>query len=70
MTYRFKVQRSMFKVLRRAGTAMALTSAIFLLFAMAQPTLSSRQTHRHPFSASPFAVHAMGRDRSRAFQEI
>ena len=31
-------QCSRFKVLRRAGTAMALTSAIFLLFAMAQPT--------------------------------
>ncbi len=32
MTYQFKV-------LRRAGTAMASRSAIFLLFAMAQPTL-------------------------------
>jgi ABC-type nitrate/sulfonate/bicarbonate transport system substrate-binding protein len=41
MTYRFKVQRSMFKVLRRAGTAMASTSAIFLLFAVAQPTLAA-----------------------------
>ena len=36
MTYRFKVQRSRSKVLRRAGTAMALMSAIFLLFAIPQ----------------------------------
>ena len=39
MTYRFKFTvGSRSKVLRRAGTAMALTNAIFLLFAMAQPT--------------------------------
>ena len=36
MTYRFKVQRSMFKSLRPDGTAIALTSAIFLLFAIPQ----------------------------------
>ena len=44
--------------------------ASLVLFAIAQSTLSSRQAHRHPFSAGAFAVHAMGRDRSRAFQEI
>jgi ABC-type nitrate/sulfonate/bicarbonate transport system substrate-binding protein len=38
MTYRFKVLRSRFEVLRRVGTAMALTSVVFLLFVMAQPT--------------------------------
>ena len=78
MTYRSKVQRpalslskgSMFKSLRPAGTTIALTSAIFLLFAIPQSLASSGQTHRHPFSASPFSVHALGRDRSRAFQKI
>src|SRR5262245_21251961 len=36
MTCRFKVQRSMFKVRRHAGSAMASTSAIFLLLAISQ----------------------------------
>jgi ABC-type nitrate/sulfonate/bicarbonate transport system substrate-binding protein len=36
VTYRFKVQRPMFKSLRPDGTAIALTSAIFLLLAIPQ----------------------------------
>src|SRR5262245_66478351 len=41
MSYRFKLQCSKFNVLRRANTTMALTSAIFLLFGMAQPTIAA-----------------------------
>ena len=56
--------------LRRQFSVLSLVTGIIGLFAIPQSTLSSRQAHRHPFSAGAFAVHAMGRDRSRAFQEI
>ena len=64
MTYRFKVLRP------RAGTAMALTSVILSFIRHGTADASSGQAHRHPFSAGTFAVHAMGCNRSRAFQKI
>ena len=69
MTYRFKVQ--LFNVQEsspcRHGNRFDERHLSFVRHTAI--TLSGRQTHRHPFSASPFAVHAMGRDRSRAFQK-
>ena len=59
----------MFKSLRPDGTAIDFDERYLSFVRHTAITLSGRQTHRHPFSASPFAVHAMGRDRSRAFQK-